>query len=74
MKTQPTPNHGYHRTSLSSLTRIAGLCRPGRAHRYSVVFIIFSIVYERKLAGSADSAIGERRRRSRQFKHIWELS
>jgi len=23
MKTQPTPNHGYHRTSLSSLTRIA---------------------------------------------------
>ncbi len=22
MKTQPTPNHGYHRTSLSSLTRI----------------------------------------------------
>ena len=23
MKTQPTPRHGYHRTSLSSLTRIA---------------------------------------------------
>lgn len=25
MKTQPTPNHGYHRTSLSTLTRIAAL-------------------------------------------------
>jgi hypothetical protein len=23
MKTQPTPNHGYHRISLNSLTRIA---------------------------------------------------